>query len=77
MLLFEVRRRADDMAENPKINGRIDIDSPRWDQSTFMGRLKHFAWMTDYRTAFVGTTKLHNAKDLLEKYRFRNFQLMN
>jgi len=57
------------MAENPKINGRIDIDSPRWDQSTFFGRWKHFAWMTDYRTAIIGTNRLHEAKDLLQQYR--------
>ena len=51
------------------ISQRIDLDSPRWDQSTFMGRLRHFFWVTDYRTAIVPESKLEEAKDLLQKYK--------
>ena len=49
---------------------RIDLDKPRWDQSTFMGRLRHFAWMTDYRTCLTPTAKLQEAKALVEKYKY-------
>ncbi|XP_064616341.1 sideroflexin-2-like [Liolophura sinensis] len=48
---------------------RIDLDSPRWDQSTFAGRLRHFFWMTDPRTALVSTSRLYEARDLVLKYK--------
>ncbi|ELT87634.1 hypothetical protein CAPTEDRAFT_179902 [Capitella teleta] len=57
------------MTETPKINGRIQIDEPRWQQDTFVGRLKHFAWMTDCRTVLTSTSGLLQAKELIEKYR--------
>uniref|UniRef100_A0AAZ1XQ90 Sideroflexin 2 n=1 Tax=Oreochromis aureus TaxID=47969 RepID=A0AAZ1XQ90_OREAU len=41
----------------------FDIDAPRWDQSTFMGRLKHFFNITDCRTALLPDSRL-------EKYKF-------
>ena len=58
------------MAETPKINGRIAIDEPLWLQDTFMGRLKHFAWVTDFRTVVEPTNRLYEAKELVEKYRY-------
>lgn len=48
---------------------RIDLDKPFWDQSTFMGRLKYFASVTDPRLSFCSTASLLSAKNLLEKYR--------
>lgn len=48
---------------------RIDVDKPLWDQSTFVGRFKHFAWMTDFRTCITGEKDLDDAKELVEKYR--------
>lgn len=52
-----------------KENPRIDIDAPLWDQRTFVGRFKHFAYVTDPRTVFVTSDKLYAAKELCEKYR--------
>jgi len=49
--------------------GRIDIDKPRWDQTTFIGRLKHFAWITDFRNALVPSSRLHESKHFLQMYR--------
>jgi len=49
--------------------GRIDIDNPRWSQTTFIGRLKHFLWITDFRNALVSSSQLHESKCLLELYR--------
>ncbi|MCI4384368.1 hypothetical protein PGIGA_G00037890 [Pangasianodon gigas] len=47
----------------------FDIDAPRWDQSTFIGRLKHFFNITDCRTAFLSNAKLDEAKALVDSCR--------
>uniref|UniRef100_A0A674HNS0 Sidoreflexin n=1 Tax=Taeniopygia guttata TaxID=59729 RepID=A0A674HNS0_TAEGU len=44
----------------------FNIDSPRWDQSTFVGRLKHFLNITDPRTVLVPEEELDQAKALVE-----------
>lgn len=49
--------------------GRIDVDSPLWDQRTFIGRFKHFAWMSDPRSGLTSTASLLQAKDLVDAYR--------
>ncbi|CAH0553053.1 unnamed protein product [Brassicogethes aeneus] len=51
---------------------RINIDAPLWDQSTFVGRFKHFLWVTDPRTCVVSEDTLDNAKILVEQYRNRS-----
>uniref|UniRef100_A0A8C2FIS1 Uncharacterized protein n=1 Tax=Cyprinus carpio TaxID=7962 RepID=A0A8C2FIS1_CYPCA len=43
----------------------FDIDAPRWDQSTFMGRLKHFFNITDCRTVLLPDSRLDEAKSWL------------
>ena len=48
---------------------RINVDLPKWDQSTFQGRLKHFFSITDPRTALCSETDLDNASKLLSQYR--------
>ncbi|XP_034414491.1 sideroflexin-2 [Cyclopterus lumpus] len=47
----------------------FDIDAPQWDQSTFMGRLKHFFNITDWRTAALPDSRLDEAKVLVEHCR--------
>ncbi|XP_023676227.1 sideroflexin-2 [Paramormyrops kingsleyae] len=47
----------------------FDIDAPRWDQRTFMGRLWHFFSITDFRTALVSDTRLDEAKMLVHSCR--------
>ena len=49
---------------------RIDIDKPRWDQTTFLGRFKYYAWITDPRTVLASKQSLEDARDLLQKYRY-------
>ncbi|XP_071604482.1 sideroflexin-2 isoform X3 [Heliangelus exortis] len=44
----------------------FNIDAPRWNQSTFMGRLKHFFNITDPRTVLVSEKELDQAKALVE-----------
>lgn len=49
---------------------RIDFSQPKWDQSTFSGRLKHFFWVTDPRSCVVSSEQLYEAKTLVEKYKY-------
>ncbi|KAL6435193.1 hypothetical protein ACFW04_005342 [Cataglyphis niger] len=48
---------------------RIDIDKPLWNQDTYFGRWKHYAFITDCRTVLVPTSKLWEAKKLCEDYK--------
>ncbi|XP_019866283.2 sideroflexin-2 [Aethina tumida] len=48
---------------------RLDINAPLWDQNTFIGRFKHFLWVTDPRTCVVTEEALDNAKILVEQYK--------
>ncbi|KAJ8789464.1 hypothetical protein J1605_021991 [Eschrichtius robustus] len=47
----------------------FNIDAPRWDQCTFLGRVKHFFNVTDPRTVLVPEWELDWAKVLVEKSR--------
>ncbi|XP_033040204.1 sideroflexin-2 isoform X11 [Trachypithecus francoisi] len=47
----------------------FNIDAPRWDQRTFLGRVKHFLNITDPRTVFVSEQELDWAKVMVEKSR--------
>ena len=49
---------------------RIDLDSPRWDQSTFSGRFKHFAGITNMLLSLKSDKELNDAQNLLNLYRF-------
>ncbi|XP_013397133.1 sideroflexin-2 isoform X1 [Lingula anatina] len=48
---------------------RINLDEPRWDQSTFVGRLKYFFWVTDPRAVFKTNKQLDDAKELVALYK--------
>ncbi|KAM9618572.1 sideroflexin-2 isoform 3-T3 [Trichechus inunguis] len=47
----------------------FNIDAPRWDQCTFLGRVKHFFNITDPRTVLVPEQELDWAKMMVEKSR--------
>ncbi|XP_039727272.1 sideroflexin-2 isoform X2 [Pteropus medius] len=47
----------------------FNIDAPRWDQCTFLGRVKHFFNITDPRTVLVPERELDWAKVMVEKSR--------
>ncbi len=48
---------------------RIDIENPRYDQSTFEGRAKHFFITTNPLNVFASDEELDKAKDIVELYR--------
>lgn len=47
----------------------INIKEPRWDQSTFEGRARHFFMVTDPRNILLGPKVLDEAKHIIENYR--------
>ncbi|KAH9492116.1 Sideroflexin-1 [Bulinus truncatus] len=48
---------------------RVNIDEPRYDQSTYSGRAKHFFITTNPLNLFVSGKALDEAKDIVERYR--------
>ncbi|KAL8187437.1 UNVERIFIED_CONTAM: Sideroflexin-1 [Gekko kuhli] len=47
----------------------INIKEPRWDQSTFTGRAKHFFTVTDPRNLLLSSKTLEEARRVIEDYR--------
>lgn len=50
-------------------NGRINIESPRYDQNTFEGRAKHFFITTNPLNVLASDKDLERAKEIVESYR--------
>lgn len=48
---------------------RIDITKPLWDQSTFIGRFRHFAFISNPLLSLASEKDLYEAKDLYLKYK--------
>ena len=48
---------------------KIDIEHPRYDQSTFVGRAKHFLITTNPLNVLASDAELDHAKNIVEKYR--------
>ncbi|KAG0216172.1 Tricarboxylate/iron carrier [Mortierella sp. GBAus27b] len=47
---------------------RIDLSKPRYDQSTYSGRIKHFIQVTSPLNLFVSSRGLEDAKTLIRDY---------
>ncbi|XP_072042589.1 sideroflexin-2-like [Amphiura filiformis] len=50
-------------------SNRLDLGVPRWDQSTFTGRFKHFLNITDMRLSVCSDKQLEDAKGLVTNYK--------
>ena len=48
---------------------RVNLDSPKWDQSTYVGRAKHFFAATNPLNVFATPTDLEHAKSIVESHR--------
>lgn len=53
-----------------EISTSINIKEPRWDQSTFMGRAKHFFTVTDPRNILLTNEQLDHAHKIITDYRY-------
>ncbi|CAH0401638.1 unnamed protein product [Chilo suppressalis] len=47
----------------------IDLDQPRYDQSTYMGRAKHFLQLTNPLNVFATEKQLDDAKKIVDEFR--------
>ena len=54
---------------------RVNIEVPRYDQSTYEGRAKHFFVITNPLNIFCGAKELEDAKQLVTLYRSVNISL--
>ena len=57
------------MSSDLAMSTRIDIEKPRYDQSTFAGRAKHFMGITNPLNCLASDADLERAKDIVEAYR--------
>jgi len=60
------------MSQPDKVLVRLDLDHPRYDQSTYFGRFRHFLDITDMRTLFTTNEELLEAKLKIKEYKSRN-----
>lgn len=49
-----------------------DLSKPRYDQSTYWGRLRHFSQVTSPLTLFASSSQLEGAKKLVDAYKAGN-----
>lgn len=56
--------------ELPKVN----IDEPRWDQSTYWGRAKYFFTTTNPMNILCSSKELERAKEIVDKYKWVKFE---
>lgn len=48
---------------------RINLDAPRYDQSTYINRAKHFLIVTNPLNVFASDAQLENAARIVRDYR--------
>ncbi|OQR80274.1 sideroflexin-3-like [Tropilaelaps mercedesae] len=53
----------------PSGDERVNIDTPRWDQSTYWGRAKHFFTVINPLNLLCSSKELEHSKDIVIRYR--------
>lgn len=67
LIVFALNTMAD--SKQKVLEHRVNIDEPRYDQSTYWGRARHFFTVTNSLNLFVGNKELDKAKDIVTRYR--------
>lgn len=49
--------------------GHIDIEKPKWDQGSYLGRARHFFTVTNPMNVFATPDQLDEAHNIVHKYR--------
>ena len=57
------------MEENKEKQKPIDLSSPKSDQSTYIGRAKHFFKAANPLNDFATSAELQSAKDIVEQHK--------
>ena len=60
------------LVSDSKDKPRINIDQPQYDQSTYVGRAKHFFITTNPLNLFATSSQLERARQLVTQYRSVN-----
>jgi len=71
MALSKTVKGTDLVSEVPK----IDLNTPNYDQSSYLGRAKHFFEVTNPATILLSKKKLFQAKELLEQYKYVSIEM--
>lgn len=48
----------------------IDLSKPRWDQKTYMGRAKHFIYLTNPLNILASDNELDEAKKIVDAFKY-------
>ena len=48
---------------------KVNIEEPRWDQSTYLGRAQHFFTTANPLNVFATPSQLDHANEIVTKYR--------
>ncbi|XP_051883589.1 sideroflexin-3 [Pristis pectinata] len=57
-----------------QLRSDINLNEPRWDQGTFIGRAKHFFMVTDPRNVLASSEALEAAKTIIKNYKHGKIQ---
>ena len=75
MIDIDCHKMALDEATGKRI--KVDIDVPKWDQTTYWGRATHFFTTANPLNLFASPSQLESAKDVVTRYRKVGYRLVH
>ncbi len=59
-----------EVSEAPRLpDGRLNLDRPRWDQTTYWGRARYFVGSTNPANLLCTPAQLDHAKEVVHRYK--------